>query len=56
MNPTLQILASGSSANCYVVSVGNEKLIIECGVKPKEVLKALNYEVSKVGALICSHR
>ena len=56
MTPTLQILASGSSENCYIVNAGDEKLIIEAGVKPKEVLKALNYEVSKVGALICSHR
>ena len=56
MTPTLQILASGSFANCYVIDTPDEKLIIEAGVKPKEVLKALNYEVSKVGALICSHR
>ena len=56
MTPTLDILASGSKANGYVIHAGNERLLIECGVKPKEVLNAINYDVMSVGAVLCSHR
>ena len=56
MTPTLDILASGSKANGYVITAGNERLLIECGVKPSEVLNAINYDVMSVGAVLCSHR
>ena len=54
-NPTLDILASGSAANGYVVTAGNERLLIECGVKPSEILKAFNYKISSVRACLVSH-
>lgn len=53
--PTLDILASGSAANGYVIHAGNERLLIECGVKPSEILKAIDYKVNKVWACLVSH-
>lgn len=56
MTPTLDILGSSSHGNAYVVTAGNERLLIECGVKPSEILKAIDYEiVSSVAGLVCSH-
>lgn len=55
MTPTLDILASGSKANAYVVTAGNERLLIECGVKPSEILKAIDYDVDSVVACLLSH-
>ncbi len=48
-------LNSGSSGNCYLLECNNEVLIIELGVSWKEVLKGLNYDLSKVVGCLVSH-
>lgn len=53
---SLTTLGSSSSGNCYIIQCGKEKLIIEAGIKIKEVLNALNYEVNSVAGVIVSHR
>lgn len=55
MSATLQVIGSSSAANGYILSVGDEKLIIEAGCKPKEYLAALNYDLSNVIAVLVSH-
>lgn len=55
MSATLQVIGSSSAANGYILSASNEKLIIEAGCKPKEYLNALKYDLSGVGAVLCSH-
>lgn len=52
----LRVLSSGSSGNCYILECGNEQLIIELGVSWKEILKGLNYDLSKVQACLVSHQ
>jgi len=51
----LKVLGSGSSGNCYIFENENEALIIECGVHPDEVKKALDYNFSKVSGIIITH-
>lgn len=55
MSATLQVIGSSSAANGYILSADDEKLIIEAGCKPKEYLAALNYDLSRVAAVLVSH-
>lgn len=52
---TLKCLSSGSQGNCYLLECNNEVLIIELGVSWKEVLRGLNYDLSKVVGVLVSH-
>lgn len=48
-------LGSSSSGNCYILDCDNEQLIIELGVSWKEILKGLDYNLTKVRACLTSH-
>lgn len=50
-----RVLDSGSSGNCYLLESDTEVLIIEAGIKFKEVIKAIDFEIGKIVGLICSH-
>lgn len=54
---SLKVIASGSRGNGYVLVAGYDILIIEAGVRAKEVLKALNFEegIRKVRGCLVSH-
>ena len=45
MSATLTVLASGSSANGYIIQADSEVLILEAGVPFKECAKVLNYNL-----------
>lgn len=49
-------IGSGSSGNSYILECGNEKLLIELGVDFKQVLRALNYDLTNVCACLVSHQ
>jgi len=51
----LNVLGSSSKGNCYILENDKEALIIEAGIHPKEVKKALNFDISKVKGVFCSH-
>ena len=51
----IQILASGSTGNCYRISDGNTALLIECGVPITQIKKALNYKIRDIAGCIISH-
>lgn len=51
----LRCLGSSSSGNCYILSNEEEILILEAGVKFSDIKKSLNFDLSKVKAVICSH-
>jgi len=51
----LQVLGSESSGNCYLLRYETETLIIEAGIRPSEVKKVLNYDLSTVVGCIVSH-
>jgi phosphoribosyl 1,2-cyclic phosphodiesterase len=52
----LEVLASGSAANCYILTAGEDKLILDCGVKFKDIQKALYFDYSCVSACLLTHR
>jgi len=52
---TLDVLASGSSGNCYLLQNDNECLVIECGIPFKTVKQALGFNILKIAGVIGSH-
>lgn len=53
--PTLKILATGSSGNCYLLSTETETLILDCGLPIIEIKKGLNFDLSKVVGCVVTH-
>ena len=51
----INVINSGSSGNGYVIDCGDEALLIECGVKPREMLSAISFQTAKVSGCIVSH-
>lgn len=51
----IKTLATGSTGNCYLIDDGSTRLLIELGIRFKDIQKALNFETSKVGAALISH-
>ncbi|SNY19283.1 Phosphoribosyl 1,2-cyclic phosphodiesterase [Orenia metallireducens] len=51
----IKTLASSSKGNCYIVSDGQNKLIIECGISIKKIKKGLDFNLSSVDGLLLSH-
>ena len=51
----LKVINSGSKGNGYALILDNEILLIECGVPVKEMLKAINYQTSKVVGCLLTH-
>lgn len=52
MSATLQVIGSSSAANGYILSAGNEKLIIEAGCKYKEYLHGLDYDTKNTYCIV----
>lgn len=50
-----KVLASGSKGNCYVVDDGNTQIILEAGIKFADVQKALNFQTTKIRAVLVTH-
>ena len=51
----LKVIGTGSAGNCYILETPNTALIIEAGVRFKEVKKALKFNISKIAGVIQSH-
>lgn len=51
----LKVLASGSKGNCYILETPTGSLLIEAGLPWKEILKGLDYDISKVVGCLISH-
>lgn len=51
----IKTLATGSTGNCYLIDDGKTQLLIELGIRFKEIQQVLNYETSKVAAALISH-
>ena len=50
-----KIIASGSKGNAYLLKSGENMLMLECGIKFKELQKALNFNLSSVDACLLTH-
>lgn len=51
----LKVLGSGSSGNCFLLENKSECLVIEAGINFKEVLKAIDFNISKIVGCLVSH-
>ena len=51
----LKIIGTGSRGNAYILSNGDEALLIEAGVNIKEIKKALDFDYSKVVGCLVTH-
>ena len=47
--------ASGSSGNMYTLTDGKTKIMIEAGIKIRDIKKALDFKVSSVSGVLLSH-
>ncbi|MDI3548162.1 MAG: hypothetical protein PWR10_1814 [Halanaerobiales bacterium] len=48
-------LASGSQGNCYRVTDGSTPLLLECGIRFKDIQRGLNFRVSEIAGCLISH-
>jgi phosphoribosyl 1,2-cyclic phosphodiesterase len=51
----IEVLASGSRGNCYRVTDGSNPLLLECGIKFKEIQKWLGFRVQALTGCLVSH-
>lgn len=52
----LQVIATGSSGNCYALHDGGKILLLDAGITGTKILKAINYRIGDVvGCLITHH-
>ena len=51
----LKCLGSGSSGNCYLLSAETEALVLDCGLPIREIKKGLDWDISKVVGVLCTH-
>ena len=51
----LKVIGTGSKGNAYILSNGDEALLIEAGVNIKEIKQALDFDYSKVVGCLVTH-
>lgn len=51
----LIILGSNSAGNCYILKGRTQSLLIEAGVHPKEVKKAMDFDMSSIVGCLITH-
>lgn len=51
----LQVIASGSSGNCYILEGRTTALILECGVPPKRLMRSTACPISHIAGCLISH-
>lgn len=48
-------LASSSKGNCYRVTDGSTTLLLECGIRYKDIQKGFNFKMSEVAGCLVTH-
>ena len=51
----IAVIGSGSSGNGYLIKTKTSQLLIECGMRSRDMLKMANFNVVNVAGAICSH-
>lgn len=51
----VKTINSGSKGNGYALISGEDVLLLECGVPAKDMLKTIDYQISKVSGCMVSH-
>jgi phosphoribosyl 1,2-cyclic phosphodiesterase len=55
VNCSLKVIGTGSKGNCYLLTVGDEVLVIEAGINFTAIKKALKFDLSKVVGVLVTH-
>ena len=55
MDIQIQVLASSSAGNCYAVTDGTTPLLLECGIRFKEIQQGLGHRVTSLAGCLVSH-
>lgn len=48
-------LATGSRGNCYHVTDGSTPILLECGIRFKDIQKRLNFKTSNLAGVLVTH-
>jgi len=48
----LKVLASGSSGNCYLLITSKSRILLECGIRFREIQKKLDFDMNIDGCLV----
>jgi len=51
----IKVLSSSSSGNCYLLETEKGTIILEAGIPYREILKGLDYDLSKAKFVLASH-
>lgn len=51
----IKTLASGSSGNAYLIDDGHSQLLLECGIKYRDIQIALNFDTKNIMGCLISH-
>lgn len=51
----LKVLGSSSKGNCYLLEGKDETLILECGIRYKDILKGLDFNLKNVVGCLVTH-
>lgn len=52
---TLQVVATGSTGNCYILWHEGRALVLDAGVKAKRIVQAVGYDPSLIDACLITH-
>lgn len=52
----LRCVGSGSSGNCYILTCGNEKLILDVGLPIKAIKQGLDFDLQGIQAVLVGHK
>lgn len=51
----IKTLATGSKGNCYLIEDDRTQLLLECGIRFKDIRQKLNFQTSRVTGVLISH-
>ena len=51
----IKILGSSSKGNCYLLDDGSTKIMLECGVRFKDIQRGFNFSLTDVAACLVTH-
>lgn len=51
----INILASSSKGNCYIVDDGRTKIMIDCGIPIRQIKKGCGFKTHEISGCLISH-
>lgn len=51
----IKTLATGSTGNCYHITDGETSLLLEAGIRFRDIQKALNFKTSNIAGVLVTH-